>query len=173
MKPPSKRTSLGLLGASAALLVALATHEGYTDRAVVPTKGDRPTVGFGSTFRDDGKPVQMGDTTTPVQALQRTLTHLQKDEAGIKRCVTAPLYQKEYDLMVDFAYQYGVPTLCKSSIVKLANTGDYVGSCDAYLKYRFAAGYDCSTPGNKRCWGVWERQKKRHDACMAAQGGAA
>ena len=172
MKPPSKRTSLGLLGASAALLVALATHEGYTDRAVVPTKGDRPTVGFGSTFRDDGKPVQMGDTITPVQALQRTLTHLQKDEAGIKRCVTAPLYQAEYDLMVDFAYQYGVPTLCKSSIVSRANAGDYAGSCEAYLMYRFADRYDCSTPGNRRCWGVWERQKKRYDACMAAQGDA-
>ena len=173
MNPKTKqRTAIGALGASAALLVALATHEGYTDRAVVPTKGDRPTVGFGSTFRDDGKPVQMGDTITPVRALQRTLAHLQKDEAGIKRCVTAPLLQAEYDLMVDFAYQYGVPTLCKSSIVSRANAGDYAGSCEAYLKYRFAAGYDCSTPGNRRCWGVWERQKKRYDACMAAQGGA-
>ena len=166
------RTSIGVLGASAALLVALAAHEGYTDRAVVPTKGDRPTVGFGSTFRDDGKPVQMGDTITPVRALQRTLAHLQKDEAGIKRCVTAPLSQVEYDLMVDFAYQYGVPTLCKSSIVASANNGDYVASCQSYLKYRFADKYDCSTPGNRRCGGVWERQKKRYAACMAAQGDA-
>lgn len=163
------RTSLGLLGASAALLVALASHEGFTSKAVIPTKGDVPTVGFGSTIREDGQKVQMGDTITPVQALQRTLVHLQKDEAGIKRCVTAPLSQVEYDLMVDFAYQYGVPTLCKSSIVASANKGDYVTSCESYLKYRFAAGYDCSTPGNRRCWGVWERQKKRYDACMAAQ----
>lgn len=37
------RTSLGLLGASAALLVALATHEGYTDRAVVPVAGYEAT----------------------------------------------------------------------------------------------------------------------------------
>lgn len=164
-----KRTSIGLLGASAALLVALASHEGFTSKAVIPTKGDVPTVGFGSTIREDGKKVQMGDTITPVQALQRTLGHLQKDEAGIKRCVTVPLSQVEYDLMVDFAYQYGVPTLCKSSIVASANKGDYVASCQSYLKYRYAAGYDCSTPGNKRCWGVWERQKKRYDACMAAQ----
>lgn len=37
------RTSLGLLGASAALLVALSTHEGYTDRAVVPVAGYEAT----------------------------------------------------------------------------------------------------------------------------------
>lgn len=164
-----KRTAIGALGASAALLVALVAHEGYTDRAVVPTKGDRPTVGFGSTFRDDGSPVQMGDSITPVAALQRTLVHLQKDEAGIKRCVTAPLHPVEYDTMVDFSYQYGVPTLCKSSIVREANAGNYVASCEAYLRYRFAAGYDCSTPGNKRCWGVWARQKQRYEACMAVQ----
>lgn len=164
-----QRTVVGGLALSAATLVALLTHEGYRDTAYVPVAGDKITVGFGSTFRDDGKPVQMGDTITPVQALHRTLTHLQKDEAGIKRCVTAPLSQVEYDLMVDFAYQYGVPTLCKSSIVASANKGDYVTSCESYLKYRFAAGYDCSTPGNRRCWGVWERQKKRYDACMAAQ----
>ena len=73
MTPISKRTSLGVLGASAALLVALVTHEGYSDKAIVPVPGDRPTVGFGSTFRDDGSPVQMGDSITPVKALQRSL----------------------------------------------------------------------------------------------------
>ena len=36
------------LSLSAAAFVGLAVHEGYTSRAVVPTKGDRPTVGFGS-----------------------------------------------------------------------------------------------------------------------------
>ena len=108
-----KRTAIAGLVLSASALVGLVAHEGYTDKAIVPTKGDRPTVGFGSTFRGDGSPVRMGDTITPQKALARSLAHIQKDELGIKRCVTAPLYQQEYDMMVDFAYQYGVPTLCK------------------------------------------------------------
>ena len=37
-----------------------ATPEDYTDRAVIPTKGDVPTVGFGSTRHEDGSRVQMG-----------------------------------------------------------------------------------------------------------------
>lgn len=163
------RTAAVGLSFSAAALAALVLSEGYTDRAIVPTKGDRPTVGFGSTVRDDGTPVQIGDTITPPRAVARTLAHIQRDEAGIRRCITAPLYQIEYDTMVDFAYQYGVPTLCASSIAREANAGRYEASCQAYLKYRFAAGFDCSTPGNTRCMGVWTRQLKRYTDCMGVQ----
>lgn len=162
------RYKIAGMGASAALLVALATHEGYTPTAVVPVKGDVPTVGFGSTVKEDGAPVRMGDTTTPVQALQRTLAHIQHDESGIKRCVTAPLTQAEYDVMVDFTYQYGTAALCKSTVVKLANAGDYAGSCQAYAKFRYVAGRDCSVRSNG-CYGVWTRQQARIAKCMGAQ----
>jgi len=161
-----KRTHIAALTLSATALVGLAVHEGYTDEAIIPVKGDRPTVGFGSTFRADGSPVQMGDRTNPVEALQRTLAHVQKDESGVKRCVTAPLYQHEYDTMVDFAYQYGTGALCRSSIVKFANEGDYVASCNAYLAFRFVNKFDCSTPGNKVCRGVWIRQQERQKKCL-------
>lgn len=164
-----QRRNVIALSASAALLVSLVVSEGYTEKAVIPVKGDVPTVGFGMTYRPDGTPVQMGDRTNPIDAIQRSLSHIQKDEIGIKKCVTAPLSQVEYDLMVDFAYQYGVPTLCRSSMVKKANIGDYVGSCKAYLQYKRVNGYDCSTPGNKRCWGVWQRSVERYNECMEAQ----
>ncbi len=163
------RQAVAVLSLSAAGLVGLVVKESYTSTAVIPTQGDRPTVGFGSTFRDDGTPVKMGDAITPQRALARTLAHVAKDEQGIRACVTAPLHQAEYDLMVDFSYQYGVQTLCRSAIVSLANQGDYMGSCGAYLRYRFAARYDCSTPGNKRCAGVWTRQLERHKTCMELQ----
>lgn len=160
-----RRAIVGL-SASAALVVGLLVSEGYTDKAIIPVKGDVPTYGFGMTYRADGSPVQMGDKTNPIEAVQRSLSHIQKDELGIKRCVTAPLSQNEYDLMVGFAYQYGVPTLCKSSMVKRANRGDYIGSCMAYLEYKKVDGYDCSTPGNKRCYGVWLRSKERYEKCL-------
>jgi lysozyme len=187
MRRPS-RNAIAALSVSAAAFVALVGHEGYTDRAVIPVKGDRPTVGFGSTFREDGAPVQMGDTITPQKAIARSLAHIQKDEAGIKACITAPLSQAEFDLMTDFSYQYGVVALCKSSIVREANAGRYVQSCEAYKEFRlvraapgerpgpgFVVGkdgilrYDCSTPGNRRCSGVWARSQERYQTCMAAQ----
>lgn len=164
-----ERRHVAALSVSAALLVSLVVKEGYTERAVVPVEGDRPTYGFGSTFKDDGTAVKMGDRTNPVESIQRSLSHVQKDERGLKKCVTAPLSQVEYDLMVDFSYQYGVARLCNSSMVKLANAGDYVGSCRGYLQYKKVAGYDCSTPGNKRCFGVWTRSLERYNDCMEAQ----
>ena len=167
MKIP--RTAITGLALSASALVALVVHEGYTEKAMIPVRGDVPTVGHGMTQREDGTPVQMGDTTTPVKALQRTLTYVQKQDSQIRKCVTAPLHQAEYDIMADFGYQYGINALCKSSMVKKVNAGDYVGACEAYLQYRFVAGYDCSTPGNRRCMGVWTRQQERYKACMEAQ----
>lgn len=161
-----KRSAIAGIVLSASALVGIALHEGYSDTAIIPVENDRPTVGFGSTFREDGSAVRPGDTITPPKALARTLAHIQKDESQLKRCVTAPLSQAEYDTMVDFAYQYGVKALCASTVVREANAGNYEASCRGYLLYKRAGGYDCSTPGNRRCPGVWARSVGRYKTCM-------
>lgn len=161
-----RRSAIAGIVLSASALVGIIMHEGYSDTAIIPTKNDRPTVGFGSTFRDDGSPVQMGDKIKPPQAIARTLAHIQKDEGRVKQCVTAPLSQVEYDLMVDFSYQYGVKALCASTIVREANAGNYAASCRGYLLYKRAGGFDCSIPGNKICAGVWARNQSRYRRCM-------
>lgn len=167
------RLPIAALVLSAAGFAGIAINEHYTDTAVIPTRNDRPTVGLGSTFRDDGTPVQMGDTITPVKAIVRSIAHIQKDEAGLKRCVVAPMHQVEYDILVDFSYQYGVPTACRSSMVLYTNAGRYVDACNAYTRYKFSGGYDCSTTingqPNRRCWGVWKRSQERKARCLAVQ----
>jgi GH24 family phage-related lysozyme (muramidase) len=166
MKNP--RMFIAALSLSAAAFGGLVLKEGYTDRAVIPIPGDRPTVGFGSTFDDKGLPVKMGDTITAPQAVRRSLAHIAKDESALKQCVTAPLNQAEYDGLVEFSYQFGTATACRSSMVRHINAGRYADACAAYLRYRFAAGRDCSDPAN-RCRGVWLRTQERHQKCMAAQ----
>ena len=91
-----------------------------------------------------------------------------KDELNLKRCVTGELSQAEYDLLVDFAYNYGSVTACKSSMVRHINAGNYAAACQAYGQYRFAAGRDCSDPAS-RCRGVWLRSQERVTKCMEAQ----
>ena len=164
------RTTIGALALSAAGLIALVAHEGYTDKAVVPVPGDRPTVGFGSTFNPDGSPVKMGDTTTPQKALRMTLAHIGKDELQLKRCVTGVLNQAEYDVLVDFTYWRGRGGACRSEVVRAINRGDHKASCEAYLDLdsRKAAGKDCKDPAN-RCRGVWLRAQERHRKCVEAQ----
>ncbi len=79
-------------------------HEGYTDRAVIPVKGDVPTIGFGTTTG-----VKLGDTTTPPKALARALTDVQQFEGALKQCVTVPLAQHEYDALVELLLQRRQP----------------------------------------------------------------
>lgn len=163
-----QRIVIAALSLSAAGFVGLVGHEGYTDRAVVPVKGDRPTVGFGSTFRDDGTPVQMGDTITAPQAVKRSFNHIAKDESRLKQCVKVPLTQYEYDTLVNHAYQYGSAATCASEVVRLTNLERYAEACQAYLNWKRAAGRDCSIRSND-CYGVWLRSQERVQKCMGPQ----
>lgn len=165
-----KRTAIASLALSAAGLAAIVSHEGYSDKAYVPVPGDRPTVGFGSTFHPDGSPVKMGDSVTPQKALRMSLAHIGKDELNLKRCIKSDLYPGEYDILVDFAYWRGSGGACRSDVVKHINAGNYIAACEAYLNLdsRRAAGRDCKEPGSG-CRGVWLRAQKRHSDCMGLQ----
>jgi lysozyme len=163
------RTTIAALAFSAASLIGLAVSENYTDVAIIPTKGDVPTLGFGTTTRPDGSPVQMGDRTNPVDALQRKARDLQKFEGAIKSCVKVPLYQAEYDVYVDHAYNIGDSAFCASTIVKRLNAGDYVGACNAILMWNRVGGQDCSQPGNRVCWGLWQRRLNAQRKCLEVQ----
>lgn len=124
------RMAVAGLALSAAGLVGLALHEGYTDRAVIPVKGDVPTIGFGATSG-----VRLGDTTTPPKALARALTDAQQFEGALKRCVTVPLHQHEYDAFVSLSYNIGADAFCRSTLVRRLNAGDYAGACAEILRW--------------------------------------
>lgn len=165
-----RRVAVVLLGMSAAGFATWQASEGFTPVAVIPTKGDVPTIGHGSTRYEDGSPVRMGDTITPQRAevLARNLNS-QAEKQFAASLPGVKLHQVEFDLYMDFVGQYGIGTWRKGSPRKSLLAGNYVQACNDLLKYRYAAGFDCSTPGNKRCWGVWARQLERHAKCMAAQ----
>lgn len=168
------RIAVAALTLSAAALVGLVREEGYTEQAVIPTKGDRPTLGFGSTFHEDGSPVKLGDRTDPVRAMVKAQAHISKEEAIFRKSLEgAQLNQAEFDIYMDFVYQYGTGAWAGSSMRRHILAGEYPQACDALLMWKKAAGYDCSTlidgQPNKRCYGVWLRQLKRHKSCMEAQ----
>ena len=112
----------------------------------------------------------MGDKTDPVRALITLQAHVSKEEAAFRKSLAgASLHQVEFDIYMDFVYQYGSGAWSASSMRRHILAGEYRQACDALLKYRFSGGFDCSTPGNRRCAGVWERQKARHAKCLSAQ----
>jgi lysozyme len=164
------RIAAAALSLSAAGFIGIVMNEGYSDTAIIPIAGDRPTIGFGSTFNEDGTQVKIGDATTPQKAMRKSIAHIGKDELRLKRCVTGELSQAEYDILVDFAYWRGSAGACRSDVVANINSSDYVAACEAYLNLdsRKAAGRDCSIRANN-CRGVWLRAQERRRKCMEAQ----
>jgi lysozyme len=129
------RVTVASLALSAAALVGLVAHEGYTDKAIIPIPGDVPTVGFGTT-----EGVKMGDSTTPVKALARAYSDITKFEGAVKKCVTVPLYQYEYDAYISLAYNIGTGNFCSSTLVKKLNAQDYEGACREVPRWDRAKG---------------------------------
>ena len=124
------RIVIGALTLSASALVGIAVHEGYRGEAYTPVKGDRPTIGFGTT---DG--VKPGDRIEPVQALVRKLADVQKFEGALRQCVRVPLHQHEYDAFLSLAYNIGPGAFCGSTLVRRLNAGDYAGACAEILRW--------------------------------------
>lgn len=163
--------------------------EGFSSPPYVPTKGDVPTIGFGSTHYEDGTRVKMTDP--PISRERAKDLALGELDRTYGQCVRDSLgdtlvSQAEFDLAADFSGQYGCATYKGSSIRAKTVAGDYVGACEAYKLYKLmpagrkgpgpglvlvkgAWKQDCSYPGNKVCMGSWTRQLKRYDDCMAAQ----
>lgn len=163
-----QRLSVAVLSLSAIGFAGISAYEHYTPGAVIPIPGDRPTYGLGSTVKEDGSPVKMTDTITVPKAIKLSISHIGKDEAVLRQCITNPMSQQEWDVLVDFSYWFGGYGTCKTDVVKYINQGKYYDSCAAYLKYRRAAGKDCSIRENK-CRGVWLRAQERNVTCLAAQ----
>jgi lysozyme len=179
------RILVALLTLSAAGLSAWKASEGDGPVAVrdgvevhlpyVPTKGDVPTIGHGSTRYEDGTPVSLTDEPIPRQRAVELARNLHREEERRFQASLpgVELHQEEFDLYLDFTGQYGIGNWRNSSMRKHLLSGDYANACGALLRYRYAAGYDCSTTvngqPNKRCWGVWTRQLERYKKCMAVQ----
>lgn len=200
------RVAAAALSISAAAGLAWIKSEGEGPKSVsssgevllhpyVPTQGDVPTIGHGSTHYEDGRRVTMADP--PINRKRAEELALGELDRTYAQCVRSSLgqtlvNQTEFDKAADFAGQYGCSAWRGSSMLVKTKAGDYPGACRAYLDYKFMTSakregpgwvayqwdktgkptrwrFDCSTPGNRICGGVWTRQLGRYDSCMEAQ----
>lgn len=148
-----KRTAIAALCVSAACLAGIAGYEGYRGEAYLPTKNDRPTIGYGET-----KGVKPGDRTTPERALVQLLKSTQAHAEAIRPCIHVPLYQHEWDAYVSLAYNIGAWSFCKSTLVKKLNAENYAGACREILRWDKQAG--------KTLPGLRLRRQGEYGLCM-------
>lgn len=146
------RLGIGALGISATVLVSIALHEGYREKAYQDAVGVA-TVGYGETTG-----VRMGDRTTPERALVQLLKSTEKHAGAIRQCIKVPLYQHEFDAYVSLAYNIGPGNFCRSTLVKKLNAGDYTGACQEIKRWNKA--------GGKVLAGLTKRRQKEYRLCM-------
>lgn len=158
------RIAIGALSLSAAAFTAIVASEGWSDHAIQPVPGDVWTVGFGTT-----EGVTPTTTITPPKAVGRALADVQKFEGAVKKCVTAALYQHEYDAFIDLSYNVGDGAFCRSSIPKKLNAGLYPAACETILTFSRLQGRNCAMPENRKrrdgCKGLMDRRERQYRMC--------
>lgn len=148
------RVQVAMLSLSAAALVGIAVHEGYSDRAYTPVPGDVPTIGFGDTHG-----VKLGDRTDPVRALIKLNQHTLNFQRELRGCIgDVPMHQHEWDAIVSWTYNVGTTAACKSTLVRKLQAGDYPGACRELLRWDKFQG--------KPLPGLTKRRQDEFSTCM-------
>lgn len=135
------RSLVAVLVLAASTLVAVMQQEGYEGQAMIPVPGDVYTYGYGTT-----KGVHKGDRIDPVRASIRLLDEIENVyAAGVRQCVTAPLYPHEFGTYVTLAYNIGVGAFCRKAkpgkppnLIDLINSQQYAAACqriEAFNKF--------------------------------------
>lgn len=152
------RTAIAALVLSAMALAGIATSEGYRADAYIPVPGDVPTVGYGTTTRPDGSPVQMGDTTTPERALLALAKNADRFAQVVRRCAPVPMHQYEFDVFSGFAYNVGEGAFCASTLARKLKAGDYPGACRELLRWDKVQG--------RTVRGLTLRRQREYQQCL-------
>lgn len=160
------KTRIVVAALSAAGIGAIATHEGFREKAYVPVPGDSITIAYGSTRYEDGSPVKMGDTVTKERGMQLFKNTLSIYEQAVQKCAPFPMHQYEYDAYVSFTYNLGGGTFCKSIIPKKLAAGEYEAACKEILRYN-----KFKNPATGQyivLKGLDNRRKEEYKTCMGA-----
>ena len=80
-----------------------------------------PTIGYGNTYYEDGKPVKLGDTITQERA-DELFSMIAEDFAKrVRTLLKTVLNENQFSALVSFAYNCGVANLNKSTLLKKVN----------------------------------------------------
>lgn len=137
---------------SAAGLIAIALHEGFSDKPYTDVAGIW-TDGFGNTHEvKPNKPVSVP------QALERLGRNAHFAEIAVNRCVTTYISDKTFDSFVSFTFNVGAKAFCNSTLVKKFNAGDKHAACDELQRWTYA--------GGRVVQGLITRRKAERQMCL-------
>jgi len=146
----------GIIAASAALTAMAVSF-------IMPWEGRElrayyDIVGVLTICDGDTHNVSPGQVATPAECDSRLATHLREFEAGLDRCLVAPVPGQVKVAFLSWAYNVGVGAACGSTLVRKANAGDIVGACNELPKWNRA--------GGKVVRGLTNRRLAERELCL-------
>jgi lysozyme len=150
---------------AAALAVAcalIASHEGEVRRTYVDRlgKGSPLTYCYGST-----QGAVEGRTYNHAECLAALETDAKRHAKDIAPCLPPGLPPKTAGAFIDFGYNVGATTFCKSSVSRKALAGDLHGACRSIGLYVYSNGKDCWLK-TSRCGGIPRRRADEITLCQ-------
>lgn len=99
------------------------------------------TIGFGSTFYENGSKVQEGDKITIDRADRLLFDIVQKFEISVRGLVKSSLNENQIGALTSFAFNVGVGSLKSSTLLKKVNANpDDLTICNEFLRWTKAGG---------------------------------
>lgn len=80
------------------------------------------TIGYGSTFYENGTKVKPNDKITQARADALLLITANKFAVEVRNVVKSHLNEKQMAALISFAFNLGIGALSKSTLLKLVNT---------------------------------------------------
>ena len=186
---PQTKTKLVVAGLVASL--SFAAYKAQWEGEVLEPyydSGKVATIGIGTTqyppWYLNGKKVSINDPRiTPTQSREFAAWHSKKDAEYLRNSLPGVhLTQEEFDIYLDFMYQFGrgawQGSTMRQHLLASANQTQwldrhtsYLNACNALLNWRKVRIkgklVDCKAR-NSGCYGVWKRQVWRAEVCKNA-----
>lgn len=121
---------MGAVGVS-----SLKEHEGKRNKAYLDPVGI-PTICYGHT----GPDVRMGMSLSDKQCEELLIKDLWVHDRAMHRCVKIEMTRGQHDAVLDTFFNVGPGKMCKSTLVRKLNAGDFSGAYREFPKWKYAAG---------------------------------
>lgn len=135
-------------------------NEGYSERTYYDGAGVA-TICYGET-----KGVKPGEVRTKGQCDAQLIESL-RYHSKVFDGIPASTPDVVAIGVLDMAYNIGVSGMNNSKVKRLVAKGDYKAAGQAVLEWKYITRngkkFDCSTPGNRICYGLWERRLWQSD----------
>lgn len=102
---------------------------------------NKPTIGYGSCFYADGRPVTLKDDPITEHEADALLSEtLVQYEQAVTKAAKVPLSQGMFDALVSFAYNVGAANMASSTMIRKLNAGDIKGASAEFDRWVYGGG---------------------------------